>query len=389
MKRCTTSLAVLVAALSLMPTPGLAGSETGQFCKAENFYVRQGEIVRGDRYVFGKSVDIAGLNEGDLIGWAQSFVLSGEVTGDVFFGAQTADLRGTVRDSTRLFAATTILSGLVEGDLLVFTSDFNMHPGAVVTGNLVVFAGTAQVDGSIGGDVRFGGGEIDIRGTVEQDVELQADAIQLHPEATILGNLSYTSRKELTPTETEVVRGTVEYSPEVEEEEEERPFITLGSVMWWLWWTLSSLLVGFIGLALFRRAAPALLAPIHGETMLGTLIGFGIFLVVPAASLLAMALVIALPLGVISLMIFLVALYLAKMPVAIWVGRRILGAVGSGDPSPFAALAVGIPLLYLLFEVPFYLGTLVWLISTWLGLGAILLAARNALQQRGEAAAAE
>ena len=90
-----------------------------------------------------------------------------------------------------------------------------------------------------------------------------------------------------------------------------------------------------------------------------------------------MLLVIAIPLSLLTLGLFVVALYLAKIPVALWTGRRILSLVGVHDPSPYLAFALGIVVLYLLFSLPFFLGRLIWLVTSWLGLGAMILALRN------------
>ena len=112
------------------------------------------------------------------------------------------------------------------------------------------------------------------------------------------------------------------------------------------------------------------------------------FLVVPAACLLAILLVISLPLGVMTLGVFAITLYLAKLPVALWIGERILASVGRPGASPFLALAIGLVLLYLVFAIPFYVGFLLKLAATWLGLGTIILTRRNRTQPPETPAAA-
>ena len=74
----------------------------------------------------------------------------------------------------------------------------------------------------------------------------------------------------------------------------------------------------------------------------------------------------------------------AKLPVAAWAGGRLLALAGRPVASPYAAMALGIVALYLLFAIP-YLGRLVWLVATWLGLGAMVLSGREYLQARRRA----
>ena len=68
-------------------------------------------------------------------------------------------------------------------------------------------------------------------------------------------------------------------------------------------------------------------------------------------------------------------------PVALWVGNRLLRLMGSTDPSPYLALILGIPLLYLVFAVP-YAGRVLWFVTAWVGLGSIILATRNYSMER-------
>jgi hypothetical protein len=71
--------------------------------------------------------------------------------------------------------------------------------------------------------------------------------------------------------------------------------------------------------------------------------------------------------------------------VAAWLGRKILTWLGGSDPSPYLSLVLGLLILYGLFTIPFAVGNLIWLATTWLGLGAIILATRSHLQTKAQA----
>ena len=101
-------------------------------------------------------------------------------------------------------------------------------------------------------------------------------------------------------------------------------------------------------------------------------VGFITLVVVPVAAAFACILVITIPLVVIAGLLFAVVVYLAKAPVAIFVGELILRRLGSANRSPYLALTIGIPALYLLFAIPF-LGKIAWFATTFIGLGAIVL----------------
>ena len=90
---------------------------------------------------------------------------------------------------------------------------------------------------------------------------------------------------------------------------------------------------------------------------LGSLgVGFITVIVVPMATVLVCVLIVTIPFAALALFLYVVALYVAKLPVAIWLGQRILRWGGRPPPSPFWGLLLGAPILYLVFETP-YLGT--------------------------------
>lgn len=368
------NLVVVLLALTAIAVP--AAAEADQFCKVQTFDVRSGETRSGDSYSIAANIDVAGTHDGDLFALAQTALISGEITGDLLFAGQSIDISGHVGDSVRVWANGVTVTGTIDGDLIVFANQVNLHPRGHVTGNLAALAGSAIVQGRVDGDLRFTGGKVAVGGHVGRDAIIEADSIDLDAEARIGGDLEYVARKPLEIDTGEIVAGEVRFEKEVDDEADDEPFITASSVFWWVGYTLAAMLVGMVALGLFRRTAPAVAARIQQDAMMGALIGFGVFFVVPAAAVLAIVIVIALPLGVMALALFVVALYLAKIPVALWLGGRLLSWSGQTERSPFLALALGMPVLYLLFELP-YLGFFVWVATAWLGLGAILLTVRN------------
>lgn len=383
-------LAVVLPALLLLTAGADPVEAVACFKSGESMIVRVGETNEGDAYFFGANVDVSGTQNGDLIGFAQTAVIGGEVNGDLIFGAQSMEIAGTVRDTVRYWGNSLTVTGTIEGDLLAFGNQFSIHPRAHITRNAYIFGSSGIIDGRIDGELHFTGGKVLVGGILNGDAHLEAHSIKFAENAKILGDLVYTAPKQLDEeTLQRVVQGEVIYEEEVEEPDDEDEGITAWSVGKWIWKIVSSLLVGFVALSLFRRTGPALTGCLDREAVLGGLIGFGTSLIVPAAAGLAILLIISLPLGIVTLLLFVIALYLAKLPVALWLGGRALRALGQAAPPPLLALTVGVILLYLLFLIPFYVGTLVWWLATWLGLGAMVLALRNRGQSGGGEAAAD
>ena len=340
-----------------------------------------GETRQGDLYAAGESVRIDGRLAGDLVAAAQRIFVDGQIDGDLFAIAREVVLRGPVGDSTRVVADGLTVDSTIDGDLIVTASRLHLSDGARISGDLVTAASAVEVEGTVEGITRVAAGEIVISGTLRGDANLVADRVDLAPGARIEGDLDYRARTPLSPEATARVAGTVRYDDAVEEDaadEDGSAGILTWRLLFRVWQVGAALLTGLLAVALFRRGVQHLVTAIAGETTVGTLLGFAAFLIVPAAAGVALVTLVGIPVGVVAILLFGVALYAAKLPIAVWAGGRLLALAGRPQASPYAAMAIGIPVLYALFAIP-YLGWLIWLIATWLGLGAMVLSGRGYL----------
>ena len=367
---------MLTAALAAGSTPAAAQeTEAGAVVT-----VPSDEVRDGDLYAAGEAVRVLGRLAGDLVAGAQRVILDGQVEGDVFAAARTVDLRGLIGDSTRVVGEQVTVDSTIEGDLIAGANRLQLLEGTVVRGGVAAAASSLEIDGTVEEDLRAAAGELVLRGTVRGNANVIADRLDLAPDARIEGDLDYRTRIPLSPEAAARVAGTVRYEEPIDDEEED------GSAAWsflfWTWQAGAALLAGLLAVALFRPLVRQLASAIAGETTLGALLGFGAFLIVPVGAAVVMMTLVGLPIGIIATLLFVVALYVAKLPIAVWAGDELLARAGRPGASPYAAMAVGILALYLLFEIP-WLGGLFWLAATWLGLGAMVLSGRRYLTANG------
>ena len=373
-----TTMWLIPVLLILVALVGAPASTHAQQSGAAVFRVERGDVHEGDLYTGGDRVEIEGRLNGDLLSFARRLSVEGQVEGDLFAAGEAADIQGTVGDSARVAVSTLTVGGTIDGDLIAVAAVVHLFDDARIADRLVVASGVLRIDGTVDGDVLARVGEVVISGTVQGSADIETDGLELAPGARILGDLDYTARTPLSPEAIAQVAGTVRYNEPVEEEPEG---ITTWGVLIWIWFTSAALLAGILIVALFRRLVPSLVTAVEGQAIIGTLLGFAAFLVVPAAAVVAMVTLVGLPVGGIAVLLYVVALYLAKLPIAAWAGGRVLALAGRPSASPYATMTVGILVLYMLFAIP-YLGGLLWLIATWLGLGAMVLAGRQYLQTR-------
>ena len=337
------------------------------------------EVREGDLYAADAEVRILGRLAGDLVAVGDMVLVDGQVDGDMFAVGWTVDLLGPIGDSTRVVGDQVIANTTIDGDLLAAAYRLLILESAVIRGGVAAAAGTLEIEGTVEKDLRAVAGEIVLRGAVLGDANVIADRIDLAPGSRIDGDLDYRTRVPLSPEAAARVAGTVRYKEPSDEDDDGGGVV--GSLLFWGWQTGAALLAGMLAVALSRRVVQELVSALAGETTLGGLLGFGAFLIVPVGAVVVMMTVVGLPIGIIAVLLFGVALYLAKLPIAVWAGAQLLARAGRRDASPYAAMAVGILALYLLFEIP-WLGGLFWLAATWLGLGAMVLSGRRYLSAK-------
>jgi len=156
-------------------------------------------------------------------------------------------------------------------------------------------------------------------------------------------------------------------------------------VIWILVKLAWSLIVGSVLIAIFRAQAPAIEKAIASDTLPSLGVGFVLTMVVPVAAAVVCFLVVTIPLAAVTFSLWLIGLYIAKLPVAIWIGRRMLRAAGARDASPYVGLVVGLLALYIAFEIPFLIGFLAYWATAFLGFGAMFLGIRAYRQSAASA----
>ena len=360
----------LAAGLASLTVAGALPRHAASSREGSDIYVLEaGTKHKGDLYLGKDMITIAGEQDGDLVGMAREVTVPGTITGDVWVAADTVNISGTVDDSVRIGAHTVTVTGTIKGDLIFTAGSVSIAKGARITGNLKFAGGELVLDGAVDGDVSATCGEVTLGGPIGGDAALKADIVTITPQARIAGDLDYVSRNQLDLEGKGIVAGSIQHKAR-----KPKPTVTFKGAFWWLFFTATALLVGLAALAVTRGVMPSIVGTLRTEGLRSAGVGFIATIVAPVALLISCILIITIPFVLIALALFAFLVYLAKTPVAVAIGTRILKALGRAEPSAFEGLAVGIPVLYLLFAIP-YLGKLLWFGCIFTGLGAILLGA--------------
>jgi len=347
------------------------------------YSLKAGETHKGDLYFMTESVKIAGEQQGDLhvFGREVEILDGGTVTGDINAWVQSADLAGTMGDTVRVFCADLTVHGRIDGDLIAVCGSVVVEKGAEITGDADLKGADIEMHGKVDGDLCATGGQVALSGEVGGSATLKGDVVDVDDEARVAGDLDYTSRDRIDIEPGRIVIGDVTYSPE-----EDKPAVSAGAFVKWFVFMATALLTGLGVLALFRRSAPAIVAAVRGDALRSAGIGFITIPVVFVSAVLSCILIITIPAAILVILAMLLLMYLSQVPVAVFLGDYALTRLGRQGHSPFAALLVGVPLLYLVFAIPF-IGNLAIFATLFVGFGAIVISLWAARQARRGTAA--
>lgn len=380
-----SAVLALVFLMVLSAVPVLAFDARG----ATTVAVSGDETVDDDLYAAGNAVVIDGRVDGELWAVGNMITVNGTVAGSTMAAGRTVHVGGGVGHALRAAGEVVTVSGNVDGDLLVGCGELNVASTAKIGGDVLFGAGTARIDGLVGGDVKGAGGDVTISGQVEGDVHLDVDSLTLSPTAVIHGDLTYTSEEEAVIQAGAEIAGTITREvPEVEEEQAKAfPFAFFSGIGAKVLGFLMALVAGLVIILLAPQRLASAAESIR--TRPGSSVGWGalILFATPIAAIVVCITIVGIPVGLITLVLWGVAIYLAQIPVGLFLGRCIIGRFRSveGKAIMVGALALGLVILKLLGLIP-HLGFFVGLAVVLFGLGAVVVAERRRRAEARETA---
>ncbi len=342
--------------------------------------VASGEVVDDDLYVAANSVIIDGTINGDLWAAGNTITVNGLVTGSVMAVGRTVDINGDVGHAVRAGGETIIVNGDVSGDAILGCSQAHIAGTAKIGGDLLFGAGNAHIDGLIEGDIKGQGGEIAISNGVAGNIALEVESLTISPTANIQGNLTYTSEQEANiQTGAQIAGATAHKLPPLKEERAKAfPFAFFSGIGGKVIGFLMALIAGLVIILLAPRRLTSIAESIRSRP--GPSAGWGalILFVTPIAAIIACITIIGIPVGLITLALWGIAMYLAQIPVGLFIGRWIIGHFREVDGKAImvGTLALGLVILKLLRLIP-HLGFFIGLAVIIFGLGAVVASERR------------
>ncbi len=328
--------------------------------------VELNEPINDDVYVSGGEVEINGTVRGDVVVVGGNLRIKGDVTKDLFVGGGAVIIDGNVGHTARVAGGSVNFSGNVKRDLLVAGGTIILSKNSVVGGDLLAGGGTFRGSGSIKGNVKGGFGNAEFGGPVGGSVDITVDRLTLTRTADLKHNLTYRSANRADIDSDAKIGGKVRRlkAPQA------RPD-PAGRVLAWLWSLASMLAVGLVLAWLFPQSLKLAREALTAQTWASLGIGFAALILVPVAVIMVMFTIVGIPLALIVLGLYALAVYLSQIYAAGALGSMVLDR--GGERWVGAGVVVGIAAFSVVRIVP-VLGGLVSFFLILFGLGSMIIA---------------
>lgn len=370
-KKKFLAIFIIAAALALIPSATKAFSvRSGDFISNS-----QDQIVDGNLYAAGSTITIDGQVTGDIICAAQTVNISAKVDGDIICAAQTINITGEVLGNVRVAGNSINLSGTVARNMNAFGSNINISDKAKIGWDLLIAGTQAEMRGNIDGNLHGSVSKLLLAGRVAKNLDIKIDSnlenkakgsLEITDSGSVEGDVIYTGINEAQINKEKVSGRIIHNLPES---------ATNKMFLAYLWSRVyaifSALLVGLVLLSLWRKQTLAIIDRMQHK--IGANIGFGaiIMFLPPIAALLLMFTLIGIPLSLILLALWIIAIFVGRVIFGIMVGRFLIKKmIRRQTPRLFLEMIMGVVVCSVIFSLP-VLGWLGAMVGTWWSLGAI------------------
>ena len=344
--------------------------------------VDEAEVISDTLLVASEIIIIKGTINGDLVATGQRIDIEGSVSGNVFAFAESIRIRGDIGGLLLSAGSSVELeNSAVGGNLAIAGEKLSIDNDSAVNGNAVMAGNNATIEGPIGLDLFTFTETSELNSSVGQDMEAFGKRVRLLDNAHIAGSarLRIKDEEHFHRADGAIVDGGVEFLNLPKEFEDASPYAGFKFYLWQLARLASAVLVG-LALLWFMPAFRS--TRIDGGIEGLKTAGLGLLAIVglPIIALVLAFTLIGLPFTILSIMSWLVFIYLAKIVVGLFVGKTLLANTHYAN-SDFAILLVGIAAVLVVVNIP-AIGGIVSFVITILGVGFIVQQLIKAMENR-------
>ena len=368
----------LVLFLILAFPPGVYAAQT---MLGKNMYAQKvislpaGEVVEGDFFAAGETVEIYGTVNGDVYAAGGQIQIDGIINGDLLVAGGTVTINGIIAEDIRSAGGSILFGGQTEGNITAVGGNIQFLDSSHTVGNVVTGAGNVIFGGVVEGNIKAGVGNLTIANSIGGDVEAGVGNLRATSQATVGGDLTYWSEEPAQLDPSAIVEGeTIKHDvPRTKYSSPSRAEVrgAIQGVNIFLAFIslISSLILGLLMIHLMPNYMRNVVITLKSKTGTSLLVGVLALILVPMGVLVMFATVFTIPLAVILLFVFFIYLYIARLFAILALGMWLTEITKTKTLKLGWVFIIGLFIYYLLGFIP---------ILGWLAKGFIIVAGLGA-----------
>lgn len=351
-------------------------TDAAVFRSGDSIIINENETLNESLVVSGQDIRVQGIINGDVYCAGQTVTVSGTINGDLLCGAQTITVDGVINGNIRAASQTLVIESEVARNILYFGQSLTLQEEASVSGELLGGFQTALLNGAVGKEINAGAQQFTINGSAGNNVELELESLTVGPNASIAGDLIYTSPNEADIASQGAITGEIQRKqPPIDRQqaqEEAKEFIGAAWIASKIYSILAFLAIGLLIMLLAPNTTRAITDVMQRQTLATILVGFLILIVTPILIIFLLVTIIGIPIAVILGLLYIILLVVSRIFAGILVGRLLINRFGKPkkNQSLFLPTVIGIIALWILFAIPI-IGWVASFVAMLWGLGGI------------------
>lgn len=309
--------------------------------------LKEDQKVDGDLYVLGGTVTSSAEVVGDVHVVAGGTTLKGTISGDVTAIVGNTEIHAPVGDDVRILGGRVVIADIVKGDVAVFGGEVTILSTAHITGDVLFYGGSLDIEGPVDGSVLATGERIRIDSTIRGDIDTTAyTSLVFGSHADVAGNVTYKSPHEIVRALESVIVGNVQHEKEAVVPQVDK---SMAGLMPFLVLLFTSLVARFI----FGRRIDEFVDHTLSAYGVHGVVGCGLFLAAPLAIVLLFVSVLGFIIGLGFLFSYLAMVVIAAALTPNLIGALLARVLGAKHAHSMWWAAAGTGLLFLFSHVPY------------------------------------
>ncbi len=359
------------------------------------------ESIHRDLYITGGTVTINAPIDGDLIAAGGTIIVNDTIAQDILVAGGNIVINGVVGDDIRCAGGSIQISGSVSGDLIATGGTIEIGKKAVISGDVLATGGQLSVDGVVKGSFKGASETLALNGTIEKDVEFKGDQLAINGAvggaSTLVANsieigqgarfskdVTYWSNSGLIDFRNSLEASTARFDSSLELDQGKWHYLGFASFVMVIWYLATAFVMILLLEYLFSKTLRKSADTIKNRSLMSLGTGFLFLIAGPISIVILFLSVIAIPVGLLLLIGYLVVVLLATVIVALlisnWINNTFYQSTWSRGAIVMAAF--GFFIFLKLASLTPVIGPMIMLILACMSFGGVLLNVKGTRNKR-------